>query len=281
MSIGQAAFYGSGAYLSAILTVRSGFAPFLAMALGAFAAGAGGWVVGKAIFRARGHYLAMATLAFGLVAFFVAKELDVTGGPSGLPGIPKLGIGTFALDSDFRYYWLVAGVLFVVVLLAENLVRSRVGRALRAIGDSEVAAATSGVEVARHKVVVFVVGAMFTSVAGSLYAHWVTYVDPSVADLLLSIQLVIMATVGGLRSVWGAPIGAFVIVTLSQWAREVMPRLFPRAGGEYEITVYGIALIVILLFVPDGIAGGVSRLLSGRRARIAVDPEGPPGAVAG
>ena len=261
VSLGQAAFYGIGAYSSALLTTEAGLHPVVATVAGMVVAGALAALVGRSIFRARGHYLAMATLAFGLVVFYLAKELPFTGGPSGLPDVPKLALGGLVLDSDLRFWWLVAGALFVAVLLARNLVDSRVGRALRAVGDSEAAAATSAIDVRRHKVIVFTVGAVLAAAAGSLYAHWTTFVDPtSTLDLLLSVQLLIMATVGGLRSVWGAPVGAFVVVSLSQGARELLPRIAPRIGGEFEIIVYGLALILVLLFVPDGIAGGTRRL---------------------
>jgi branched-chain amino acid transport system permease protein len=268
VSLGQAAFFGVGAYSSGVLTVEAGTPPPLAMLAGMVLAGLLAAIVGRSIFRARGHYLAMATLAFGLVAFFLAKELPFTGGPSGLPDVPKLALGGIVLGSDLRYWWLVAAVLFIAVLLARNLVDSRVGRALRALGDSEPAAATSAVDVRRHKLIVFVIGAVLAAVAGSLYAHWTTFVDPtSTLDLLLSIQLLIMATVGGLRSVWGAPLGAFVVVSLSQGARELLPRLSTRIGGEFEIIVYGLALIAVLLFLPDGLAGGAGRLARAARTR--------------
>jgi branched-chain amino acid transport system permease protein len=279
VSLGQAAFFGIGAYSSALLTASAGLHPLPAMGAGMALAGLLAALVGRSIFRARGHYLAMATLAFGLVTFYLAKELPFTGGPSGLPDVPKLALGSLVLGSDLRYWWLVAAVLFAAVLLARNLVDSRVGRALRAIGDSEAAAATSAVDVRHHKVAVFVVGAVMAAVAGSLYAHWTTFVDPtSTLDLLLSIQLLIMATVGGLRSVWGAPLGAFVVVSLSQGARELLPRLSSRVGGEFEIIVYGLALILVLLFLPDGIAGGARRLAARRPRRARAVPTGEAGA---
>lgn len=276
ISIGQAAFYGTGAYCSAILTTRSGLAPPLALLIGAALSAVFAWLVGLAIFRVRGHYLALATLAFGLVAFHVANQLEVTGGPSGIVDIPKLALGV-VLTSDLRYYVLVAAVLFVAVAVADNIVRSPLGLSLRALGDAETAAAASGIDIRRHKVIVFVVAAVFASVAGSLYAHWVTFVEPSVLGLLVSLQFLIMATVGGLRSVWGGPVGAFVIVTLTQVSRETLPRIAPNVGGEYEIIVYGLALVLVLLFLPDGIAGGLQRAgrrLRGRRTTPSVSASG-------
>jgi len=265
ISIGQAAFYGIGAYTSAILTTRSGIPPLLALVVGAVLSGAVAYLVGRFIFRVRGHYLALATLAFGLTLGFVARQLELTGGASGIVDIPRLAVGPLVLRGDLRYYYLVAAVLFVLVVLARNLVRSLSGRALMALGDSEIAASSAGVDIARHKRTVFVVAAVFASLAGSLYAHWVTFVDYHTLDLLLSLQLLIMATVGGLRTVWGAPVGAFIVITLSQGAKELLPRLPTNVGGQFEIAVYGIALILVVLFLPRGVMGGLLDAAARRR----------------
>lgn len=268
ISIGQAAFYGMGAYTSAILTTRSGIPPLVALVVGAVISGVVAYLVGRFIFRVRGHYLALATLAFGLTLGYVARQLEVTGGASGIVDIPRLALGPLVLRGDLRYYYLVAAVLFILVVLARNLVRSLFGRALVALGDSEIAASSAGVDIARHKRTVFVIAAVFASLAGSLYAHWVTFVDYHTLDLLLSLQLLIMATVGGLRTVWGAPVGAFIVITLSQAAKELLPRLPTNAGGQFEIAVYGIALILVVLFLPRGVMGGLLDAV-GRRRRPA------------
>lgn len=265
ISIGQAAFYGIGAYSSAILTTQAGLSPILGMVVGMVLCGAAAFIVGSFIFRVRGHYLALATLAFGLVMGNVARQLEITGGASGIVDIPRLAIGPLIITGDLRYYYFAAGILLVATLLARNLVGSLFGRSLRALGDSEVAAASCGVGVAKHKRAVFVVAAVFASVAGSLYAHWVTFVDYHTLDLLLSIQLLIMATVGGLRTVWGAPVGALLVLTLSQLAKELLPRISSNVGGQFEIAVYGLALILVLLLMPRGVAGAVEGLVQGRR----------------
>lgn len=259
VSIGQAAFFAIGAYAAAVLTTGPAVPPALAAVAGMALSGATALVVGLFVFRVRGHYLALATLAFGLVVYYLVQQLGFTGGPTGIPDIPKLAVGGLVLGGDRAYYWLVAGVLLAAVAIADAVVRSPLGRSLRALGDSEVAAAACGVDVRRHKVIAFVLAAVFASVAGSLYAHWVTFVDPSVASLLLSLQFLIMAAVGGMRSVWGGPVGAFTIVALTQTVRELLPRFAPNVGGEFEIAVYGIALVLVLLLLPDGLVGGVRR----------------------
>ncbi len=269
ISIGQAAFYGVGAYGSAILTTRSGLSPFVALVVGMVVAGVAAYVIGLFIFRVKGHYLALATLALGLVLGYVAKQLPVTGGAEGITDIPKLAVGSLILDSDLRYYYLSAVVLLVALVVAGAVVSSPFGRSLRAVRDSDVAAASSGLDIAAHKRSVFVLAAVFAALAGSLYAHWVTFVDYHTLDLLLSIQLLIMATIGGLRTVWGAPIGAFVVITLTQAAKDLLPRIAPNVGGQFEITVYGLALIVVLLFLPQGVAGGLAALARRRRPAAA------------
>ncbi len=268
ISIGQAAFYGIGAYASAILTTEVGLSPILGMVVGMVLCGAVAYVVGSFIFRVRGHYLALATLAFGLMMGNIARQLEITGGASGIVDIPKLALGPLIVGSDLRYFYFVAVILLVLTVLARNLVRSLFGRSLRALGDSEIAAASSGVGVAGHKRAVFVVAAVYASIAGSLYAHWVTFVDYHTLDLLLSIQLLIMATVGGLRTVWGAPVGAFLVLTLSQLAKELLPRISSNVGGQFEIAVYGLALILVLLLMPRGVAGAVVDAFRSRRAEV-------------
>ena len=260
ISIGQAAFFGIGAYSSAILTTRYGIAPILGIFAGVLISGSIAYVVGLAIFRVTGHYLALATIAFSLVLGIVARQVSITGGASGILGVPSLGVGSFAFRGDLRFYYLSAGVLMVVVVLAKNLVKSAFGRSLLALGDSEIAAASSGINIARHKRIVFVIAAVLAALAGSLQAHWVTYVDYNTLDLLLSIEILIMATVGGLGSIWGAPVGALIVISLSQGAKEILPRIFSNVGGQFEIVVYGIALIVVLLFFPKGVFGSVAGL---------------------
>jgi branched-chain amino acid transport system permease protein len=267
ISLGQAAFYGIGAYTSAILTTDYGVPPLAAVVAGVAVSGGVAWLTGLAIFRVKGHYLALATLAFGLTLGFLARQLDITGGASGIVDIPRLAFGTWVFDSDLRFYYLAAGVLMLAVWGARNIIGSVFGRSLLALGDSEVAAASVGVDTARHKRVVFVVAAGFASLAGSLYAHWVTFVDFHTLDLLLSIELLIMAAVGGLRSVWGAPVGAFVVLSLSQAARELLPKVAPNVGGEFEIAVYGVALILTLSLLPAGVAGGAGQAWSALRRR--------------
>lgn len=270
ISLGQAAFYGIGAYTSGLLTTRLGVDPWLAMVAAMAFTALVAYVFGIPILRLHGHYLAMATLAFGIIVYLVFVELKhLTGGPSGLGGIPRLAVGGFVFDSDRKFFYLTWGVLLGVVVLSLNLVHSRVGRALRAIHGSEVAAETLGIDAARFKLQVFTLSAVYASLAGSLYAHYVTFVSPPTFGFIASVEFVVMAAVGGLASVWGAPLGALAVTLLTETIRDVMPRLLAHASGEHEVIAYGVLLVVIMIFMPRGLAAG---LRIPRRARAAAPP---------
>jgi branched-chain amino acid transport system permease protein len=276
VSIGQAAFYGTGAYASAILTVRLGLPSLAAAAAGLALAVATAWLLGLLLFRVQGHYLALATIGLGLVLTIVAREVEVTGGSEGLAGVPALAPFGFELTGDVGYWYLAGAVLVVAVLAVDALLRSRVGRALVAVGDAPAAAAASGIDIAAHRRLAFMVSAVLAAGAGSLYAHWVGYVDPSTLDLPLSLQLLIVATAGGLRTVWGPPVGAFLVVSLLQLSQETLPQVSERVGGQTEVIAYGFALVLVLLVLPDGVAGTAGAALSHRlrAARSAVGERG-------
>lgn len=265
ISIGQAAFFGIGAFTSAILTTELALSPLLALVVGMALAGGVAYVVGLGIFRVSGHYLALATIAFSLMLGFIARQVEITGGASGILGVPNVALGTLAFRNDLTFYYLAAAVLFIAVVLVRNLVRSMFGRSLLALGDSEIAASSSGIDTAKHKRTAFVIAAVLAALAGSLQAHWITFVDYHTMDLLVSIQILIMATVGGATTVWGAAVGSFLVIALSQTAKETLPLMFDNVGGQFEIVVYGIALIVVLLFLPKGVAGSLAELRVPRR----------------
>ncbi len=266
ISLGQAAFFGIGGYVSAIFTLRWHVDALLAMVLGMVLAAGVAYLVGLFIFRAQGHYLALATLSFGLVVSYLAGQLPVTGAANGLSGIAPLAPFGIVISGDLPMYYLVALVLLVAVMVVDGVLRSPFGRALTALGDSPVATAAAGISIAGLRRNAFALSAALAAVSGSLYAHWTSYLDAGQAGILNSIQLLIIATIGGLRTVWGAPLGAFVIITFSEASKSLVPQLLPNATGNYEIVVYGLALIVILLFMPNGVGGGLIGL-AGRVAR--------------
>lgn len=248
ISLGQAAFYGLGAYLSAILTTMHGVNPWLAMVIAALAVGVLAFVIGFPILKLKGHYLAMATLGFGIIVYIVINEyVDLTGGPSGFSGIPNLSLGSFSFDSDMKNYYLIWGFALGIMLLAINLSRSRIGRALRAIHDSEVAAQVLGINARLLKVQIFTCSAMISSLAGSLYAHYITFISPSTFGFGFSVELLTIVVIGGLGSIYGSLLGAALITLL--------PEIL-RTFHDYDIIVYGALLMVMTIFLPGGLIQG-------------------------
>jgi branched-chain amino acid transport system permease protein len=248
ISIGHAAFYGIGAYTSAILTTRYGLNPWPCMLGGTIVTAVVAILVGAPSLKLRGHYLAMATLAFGIIVYIIFNEEAAwTGGPDGMTGIPGLSLFGFEFDSIVKYYYLVWTFVFAVFIFTANLIQSGVGRALRAIHVSEPAAAAMGVDISRFKILVFVYSAVLASLAGSLYAHYLNFINPSTFDLFFSIKLLIMIALGGMHSIWGAIIGAGLITFLSyEWLHYF---------EEYEVIVYGAILLVVTIFLPKGLVG--------------------------
>jgi branched-chain amino acid transport system permease protein len=261
VSLGQAAFFGIGAYFSAILSKTYDVNPWLAMVIGACATGAFAYVIGFPIFRLRGNYLAMATLGLGVIIYILFRQLgQYTGGPDGMAGIPFLSIGGFDFDTPFRRYFLVWAFCLAALLIAQNIVSSRTGRALRAIHGSEPAAESLGINVSLYKVKVFILSAVFSSVAGSLFVHHLRFVSPQPFDFLASVVIVVMAVTGGLASVWGAIFGAATIRILGD---EILPRLENLAVLKtwqidyLNIIIYGLLLILVMIFLPQGLFVGL------------------------
>jgi len=256
ISLGHAGFFGLGAYGSAILASRYGWPPLAAMFATTLAVAALAFAVGRPILRLKGHYLAMATLGLGVIIFMVITTEDkLTGGPDGISVVP-FRIGGFVLQGEHIWYWVVGALLLVAVWLALNLIGSPVGRALRALHSSEVGAEVVGINAADHKVMVFVISAVFASIAGSLAAHYSGFVTPGKVTFLHSIELVTMVVFGGMASTFGAVIGAAVLTTL--------PQLL-TVFKDYEMMVFGAVMMGTMIFLPRGVVPSLSRLLATRR----------------
>lgn len=253
ISLGHAGFFGLGAYISGILTATYGLNPWLAMPIAAILVGIGAFIVGFPILKLKGHYLAMATLGLGIIIYIVFNEtVDLTGGPSGFSGIPNLDIFGITFDSDLKNYYLIWGFVLMTTLLSLNLAHSRVGRGLRALHDSEVAARVMGVNAALLKVQIFSISAVICSVAGSLYAHTMTFIAPPSFGFNFSVELLTMVVVGGLGSIYGSFLGAALLTMLPELLRE---------AKDYDIIVYGLILMLMVMFMPGGLVRGVPQLL--------------------
>ena len=284
VSLGQGAFVAIGAYSAALLAKDIGVPPLLAMALATAATAAVAVVVGLPLLRLRGHYLAFATLAFQLIVLSVVGEVrNLTGGDTGLTAIPAFSVGPLALEGQYRAFifayvtWLLAAA---VLLLNRNLVRSRPGRALRALATSEAGALASGVAVGRFKLEVFALSAAYAGLAGTVYAFFVSYIAPGSFPVLLSIQFLIMATVGGLGSVSGSLVGATVIYLLIQVLTRVgtLQGMPLHAPAVFSYAVYGLVLVLVLLLLPQGLVPAIRARLGAGRTVSAVEASATEGA---
>ncbi len=260
ISLGHAAFFGLGAYISGILTGSYGWDPWPTMLLAAAVVALVAVIIGVPTLRLKGNYLVMATLGFNLIVSVMMVQLDeITGGPSGYSGIPPLSFFGHPIATDLSFYWLAWGMVLLGLGLARNLVHSRVGRGLKALHESPLAAAASGVPIEAYKVKVFVVSAVYASVAGSLYAHYYGIITPKTFDIFKSVELVTMCIVGGMGSLWGGLFGASLLTPLPQLLAVV---------EEYKDIIFGGILLVLLIFLPQGVVGWLEgkRVRSGGRA---------------
>lgn len=243
VSLGQAGFYGIGAYVSSVLSLHLGFPIFVSVILATVVAAIAAVILAVPSLRLKGHYLAVATLGFGEIINVILNEWG-PGGPSGFGDIPHFSLLGYTIDSAKGYFYLVWGFVAVVMFFSLNLINSRTGRALRAVHDSELACNAMGMNVAALKIRVFILSAVYASLAGSLYAHYMTFVSPSSFSLFYSILVLMMVIVGGVTNLWGAIIGSVVIT--------VLPELL-RRFEEFDVLVYGLILTSSLMFFRKGL----------------------------
>lgn len=268
VSLGQAAFYAVGGYTAGLLTLH-GRPALLGLVAAPVVAAGFAVVIGVPLLRLRGHHLAFATLAMQLILLSLAGELKAVGGSIGLQSIPRFGVGSYELGDDRAYAYLTWVALALVMLVAHNVIESRPGRALRALATSEIAAESAGVAVGRYKLMVFALSAAFAGLAGGIYAFYVGYVAPGSFPILLSIEYVVMAVVGGVGTIWGALAGAVAITILVQLLNNVgtlegMPSYAPSV---LSYAVYSVLLITAVLFLPGGIVPAVRDRLTTRPPR--------------
>jgi len=261
ISLGHAGFVGIGGYSCALAPLHIGLHPALAVILGAVLSALVAWLVGRPILRLKGYYLAVASLGLGaLVAMVLANEAGWTGGPDGI-AVADLGLRSLlkslGLDMSNPVFWyaFTGFIMLIGAWLALNLFHSPTGRALRALHGSEVAARTVGVDVAKYKLRAFVISAVYASVAGSLLALQNKFITPDVAGYMHSIELVTMAVLGGAGSVVGAILGAAILTTLPQVL---------TVFQEYEQLVLGLIMMLVMIFMRDGLLPSLARLIRGR-----------------
>ncbi|MCD4734608.1 MAG: branched-chain amino acid ABC transporter permease, partial [Bacteroidales bacterium] len=233
---------------SAIFCLRSGPHPIIAIFRSQCLSALITWGIGVLVLRLRGHYLAIATLSFAMIVEVLLRELGwLTGALQGLSGIPSISLGGFIFDTDMSFYYLVWPVTLLLLLFALNLVNSRMGRVFRAIREDEGVAAIFGADVRKYKVKLFIISSVYASTAGSLFAHYVTYISPAAGSIMFAIEIILVIAIGGYTMIWGAMLGVLAISYLNEYL---------AFFAEYKRTVYGIALIVIMIFFPNGIFHG-------------------------
>lgn len=253
-ALGHIAFACVGAYVSSLLALNYGLSPWIGLLVGAIVAALLGVVIGFPSLRLKGDYLALATFGFGVIVYSVAKNwVSLTKGPMGLPGIPGFSIFGFQLSEVWQYLILVALFVFLTYFIIKRVVNSPFGRILQGIREDEIATQAMGKNVNKYKIVVFVVGAFFAGIAGSLYAHYITFIDPSSFTVMESITILLMVVFGGMGSLGGSFVGASVLVIFPELLRFLgMPS---SVAAPLRQMIYGLLLIILMLKRPRGILG--------------------------
>nr|WP_092069160.1 branched-chain amino acid ABC transporter permease [Dendrosporobacter quercicolus]NSL47369.1 branched-chain amino acid ABC transporter permease [Dendrosporobacter quercicolus DSM 1736]SDL86943.1 amino acid/amide ABC transporter membrane protein 2, HAAT family [Dendrosporobacter quercicolus] len=269
-SLGHAAFYGIGAYTSALLTLRLELPFVAAFVLSGIITALIGRLVAYPALRLKGIFLAIGTMGFNEIVRLLAINLDwLTGGPAGLPGIPSPEIFGVVISQPRDYYLLILVLAAATYIVFQRLISSRTGRALLAIRDDEIAARSAGIDLTGYKVGAFTLSTFFAGLAGSFFAHYLTYVSPDNFGLNESFAILAMIALGGIGNFTGSVVGAFLLV--------VIPEAF-RFLQEYRELIYGFTIVITVLVLPSGVVGWYPRFMRRRkmagRQALAVKEEG-------
>ncbi len=260
VSLGQTLFMAIGGYGAGLLTVKAGWSSWLAVLAPAVLAALAAALLGWAFLRLRGYYLALATLGLAVATQALATGLGpVTGGPSGLVGVPSLTLFGWEVFSDLANYYVLLVLCVLGALFTTNLRRSQTGRALAAVAHDPQAAAMLGINPARYRTSAFVVSAVFASLAGSLYAYYLRFVSPDVISVTVALSVVVMLSLGGVRSVVGPVLGVLLLQGLP---------LVGQSFALWQPLVAGIVLIVVLTYLPEGLWGGLKQLYQRAARRV-------------
>jgi branched-chain amino acid transport system permease protein len=251
ISLGHAAYFGIGSYTVAVLTTLYQWDTLVALITAIVFAVIAAWIIGKPTLRLKGHYLAMATLGFGFIVQILMSELTgLTGGPQGISGIPKLAVLGFKFKGDFQLYFLVWGLVVLVQLMTMHLVCGKIGRTFLAIHTNETAAESLGINTARLRLMVFMISAGLAGLAGGFYAYAINYINPEPFGFNFSVLLVTMVVVGGMGDLWGPLLGTVVLT--------IIPEVL-RAFKDFDIIIYGLILMLIIIFMPQGLISLIYR----------------------
>lgn len=247
VSLGHAAFYGIGAYSSALLAMKLGMSFLPSSFLGAIIAAFFGFILGLPTLRLNGSYLSIVTLGFCEITRLIELNwMSVTRGPMGITGIPSPIILGMKIDTDRGYFYLIAVLTAITVFLIKNIIKSRTGRAMIAIREDELAAEAMGVNILKYKVMAFIVSAFFAGLAGAFYAHYVSFIDPQSFTFDESTQILSMVILGGMGSLMGSFLGTIMLVSIPEMLRDF---------AQYRMLIYGGVLVFMIVMRPDGIIG--------------------------
>ena len=253
ISMAQTAFWGIGAYTSALLTIKLGLSFWLALPISALLAGIGGFMLGYPTLKLKEFYLGIATVGFGEIVLLVLMNwTSLTNGSDGLPGIPKPAIGDFVFKTDFQFFYIILGVVLLFLFLAVRVKNSRFGRALQAIGNDEIAAEMAGVATHKNKMWAFALSAFYAGAAGSLYAHMIGYISPDLFVFRQTILFMCMLMIGGSGYIAGPIIGTALITILPEWMRFLQ---------RFYMGIFGLVVVVLAITIPNGITGLIEKYL--------------------
>ncbi len=254
ISLGHAAFMAIGGYTSAILVINYNFPFLVTMIIGVLVSALFGLIVGFPSLRLKGFYLAIATMALGSVVQDIIKRLKITGGDHGLRNIPSMKIFGYEFVSDFSRFYLILFLFIIILLISRNFVNSRSGKSLIAMRDSEYGALTVGINITKAKLLAFVLSSSFAGLSGVLYAHTISYLHPNNFGLALSIELLAIIMIGGIATLWGPILGALMWILL--------PLIIGSRLEMLSNVLFGIAVILVVLFLPRGLSEIIYKLRS-------------------
>jgi len=260
-SLGQGAFFGIGAYISGFLSVELGINPWLAMLCSAALAGTLAYVLGKPLLSVPGYKVGFVTIGFSWLFHEFISRLEMLGGSTGFSGIAHFSIAGFTFDKDYQYYYIVLVIVVLFFLLNQNFVKSKLGKQAKAMdtftGGSALAAKSVGIDIGKLKTKIFTIAGVYAGIAGSLYAHYMTHLDPTPFSVWASILMLLIIIIGGVKSIWGGIAGAAIYFGLQEMLTFILGSKAPM-GLQYLI--FGFIVTLILLFFPTGIMGFISRL---------------------